>query len=88
MANNVSANPWYVDTPGAVWHGKIYIKELLWGKPTAGATLLILDDNGNIIISTVANASDPSQSFGTLGWVTGFNLVTLGSGNLSVFINK
>lgn len=88
MANNVTANPWFLDTVGTIWPGKVYIKELLWGKPTAGSALLITDINGNDIINTNANASDPSQSFGTLGWVNGFVVVTLATGNLSVFINK
>ena len=88
MANNISANPWYVDTAGTIWTGKIYIKELLWNKPTAGTSLIILDQNGNTIINTVANAQDPMFTFGTLGWVNGMVLSTLGSGTLSIFINK
>jgi hypothetical protein len=88
MANNISANPWYLDTVGVIWHGRIYIKELLWNKPTAGTALLLVDDYGNTIINTIANASDPSQSFGSLGWINGMALTTLGSGTLSVFINK
>lgn len=88
MANNISANPWYLDTVGIIWHGKIYIKELIWNKPTAGGALIILDDNGNTIINTVANASDPMFAFGTLSWVNGFNIITMASGTLSVFITK
>lgn len=90
MANNFSANPWYIDTPGvgAEWHGRVYIKDLIWNKPTAGTALIILDDNGNTILNTVANTNDPMFSFGTLGWVTGIHVTTLASGTLSFFINK
>lgn len=88
MANNISANPWYLDTVGVIWHGKVYIKELIWYKPTAGDALIILDDNGNTIVNTIANASDPMFSFGTLSWVNGFNLTMLASGTLGVFITK
>lgn len=88
MANNVSANPWYLDTVGVVWHGKVYIKELIWNKPAAGNALIILDDNGNTILNTVANAADPMFAFGTLSLVNGFNLTVLGGGTLSVFITK
>lgn len=88
MANNVSANPWYLDTVATIWHGRIFIKELIWNKPTAGDALVILDDNGNTIINTVANTNDPMFAFGTLGGVNGMNLTTLASGTLSVFINK
>lgn len=90
MANNISANPWFIDTPSTavIWTGKVYIKELIWNKPTAGATLIILDQNGNTIINTVANASDPMFAFGTLSWVNGFVVTTMSSGDLSVFITK
>ena len=88
MANNITANPWYIDTVGIVWHGKVYIKELIWNKPTAGDALIIIDDNGNTIINTVANAADPMFAFGTLSWVNGFHVTTMASGTLSVFITK
>lgn len=88
MANNISANPWYLDTVGAIWKGNVYIKELIWNKPTAGSALVILDQNGNTILNTVANANDPMFSFGTLATVNGFTIMTLASGTLSVFINK
>lgn len=88
MANNLTANPWYLDTVSTIWTGNMYIKELIWNKPTAGTMLVITDIHGNTIINTVANAQDPMFSFGTLGWVSGFVVVTLASGTLSVFINK
>lgn len=88
MANNVTANPWYLDTVGTVWAGRIYFKELVWNKPTAGTALILTDINGNTIINTVANAQDPMYSFGSLGWVNGLVIVTLASGTLSAFINK
>lgn len=88
MANNIGANPWYLDTVGTIWPGKVYIKELIWNKPTAGDALVIKDINGNTIINTVANANDPMFAFGALSWVNGFVVVTLASGTLSVFITK
>lgn len=90
MANNFKVNPWYIDTPGAavLWTGRVYIKELIWNKPTAGDALIILDQNGNTIINTVANTQDPMFAFGTLGWVNGIAVTTMASGTLSVFINK
>lgn len=88
MANDISGNPWKLDTVGVIWHGNVYIKDIVWNRPTAGGALKIVDDAGRTIIDTVANASDPMFEFGTLSWINGFNLVTLGSGILTVFINK
>lgn len=88
MANNISGNPWHIDTTGVIWHGNVYVKQLLWNKPTAGDALKIVDDAGRIIIDTVANTNDPMFDFSNMSWVNGFNVVTLASGTLSVFINK
>lgn len=90
MANNISANPWFIDTASAniIFSGKIYVKELIWNKPTAGDALIILDQNGNTVINTVANASDPMFSFGTLSWINGLVVTTMASGTLSIFITK
>ncbi len=90
MATNITANPWYIDTAGTglIWTGKIYIKDLIWNKPTPGGALIILDQNGNVIINTIANASDAMFSFGTLSWVNGMSIPTMASGTLSIFITK
>jgi len=90
MANNITANPWFIDTPGTtlIWYGKVYIKDILWNQPAAGAALIILDQNGNTIINTLANTADPMFSFGTLSWVNGLAVTVLGSGTLSIFITK
>lgn len=88
MANNLTGNPWFVDTAGVIWHGNVYIKDIIWNKPTAGGALKIVDDAGRTVIDTVANASDPMFDFGTLSWISGLNVVTLASGSLSIFINK
>jgi hypothetical protein len=88
MANNISGNPWYIDTPGVIWHGLVYIKNIVWNKPAAGNALVILDDAGRTILNTVANTNDPMFDFGNLSIVNGFNVTTLAGGTLSVFINK
>ena len=89
MANNISANPWYLDTASTnlVWPGRIYIKEMIWNDPTAAAQLVVKDQNGNVIINKVAATTDPFPT-GTLGWVNGLVVTTMSAGTLSVFINK
>jgi hypothetical protein len=88
MANNITGNPWYLDTVGVIWHGNVYVKNIIWNKPTAGTALIILDDAGRTILNTVANTNDPMFDFGQFSWVNGFNLATLASGTLSVVIQK
>jgi hypothetical protein len=88
MPNDVSGVTWFVDTVGTVWNQRVYIKSILWNKPTAGAALVITDMQGRDLINTVANASDPMFEFSTQTWQNGFVLVTLGSGTLQVVVNK
>lgn len=88
MANNITGNPWFIDTTGIIWHGNVYVKTIVWNRPTAGDALKIVDDAGRTILDTVANTNDPMFDFGTMSWVGGFNVVTLASGVLTVFINK
>lgn len=88
MPNNITGNPWFIDTVGFQYKDLVYIKNLLWNEPTAGATLVILDNQGRTIINTTANAADPAIVLGEFRWVQGFNLVTMSSGNLSVVIHK
>ena len=87
MANDLTANPWYIDTTGFIWQGRVYINDLIWSNATPGDALVITDINGNFIVNTVANAGTETFYFGKMGWVTGLVVVTL-TGNLSVFINK
>lgn len=88
MANNITGNPWYIDTVGFSYKAPVFIKNMSWLSPAAGATLLIQDNQGRVIVSLVANASDPSINLGNYQWVQGFNVVTMTSGNLSVVIHK
>ena len=87
MPNDLTANPWFVDTPATIWPGRVYIKDLIWNKPTVGATLIVTDINGNTVLNTVAN-TDAMFYFGNMGWITGLVVVTMSSGALSIFINK
>jgi hypothetical protein len=88
MANDITGNPWYIDTAAEVFKQRVYVKNIIWNKPTAGTALIILDNQGRTIINTVANANDPMFDFGYIGWIEGFNVATLASGALTVVISK
>lgn len=88
MANNITGNPWNLDTVGFTYKDLVYIRNIVWFKPAAAATLLILDNQGRTIINATANGADPQETFGPFQWVAGFNLVTMSSGNLSIIIHK
>lgn len=77
MANDISSNPWRLDTPTdtplATW--EIKIDNIVWAD-TAGATassMTITQANGKVIIDATAPASETTQgvSYGKVGWVKG-----------------
>jgi hypothetical protein len=97
MANKFSFNPMYVDTLPAVWQpnaaGKatripLKIKTIVWsGQAAAGDVCLIQDAYGNTIWNAEAYNTDFQQESPNIGWVQGFQVVTLASGHLQVYLD-
>lgn len=90
MANDFSANPWYIDTvmPTAI-NQNCRLSSVTWSEQTAaGDQLVIVDRNGKIIIDTKAQSANYQQVLGGFGWVAGFKVTVLTSGKLSIVISK
>jgi hypothetical protein len=85
VANQLAANPWTLDTEGAIYTGHIRIKTIHWAIPVAaGDELLLLDRDGNTIVTAVAEADGQSQIFRLGAWYNGLTLDTLDSGTVLV----
>jgi len=89
MANQTTANPWVIDTPGAavLYEGPNRIKGVRWvGATTAGHAAEITDTAGTVRWSSVAQGAnnveidevDERQPY------TGIKVPTLGSGKLHI----
>ena len=88
MANDISSNPWFLDTTGTIYEYKVKIKRLVWSEQvTAGDILLVEDINSKTIVSSKAYAANFAQEFAYDGWFNGFKLVTLGSGVVAVYLS-
>lgn len=93
MANDLSANPWKIDTAGAgvIYGFQMKITNIIWADYTLATaqTLVIQDLNGKQIIKMVTAATQttaaPLQT-GFIGWVRGLIVPTLGSGEVSIFV--
>jgi hypothetical protein len=88
MANDISANPWKIDTASAtpVYSFPVKIENIIWANEAAAATLLIQDINGKDIIRATATTGISEQSFGKIGWVRGLVVPTLSSGEITIAI--
>lgn len=88
MANDISSNPWYLDTTGVIYAANVKIKRVVWSKQAAvGDALLVKDRNGKTIIDSKAYAVNFNQEFAYDGWFNGFTLTTLASGILMVYLS-
>lgn len=88
MANNFSTNPWTIDsTMASAYKAYVWIKDLTWDEQAnAGDQLVIVDQNGKLILDTKASAQNVYQRFGRIGPVNGFQVTTITSGKVTVAI--
>lgn len=89
MANDLTANPWVVDTPaaGAILTNWADLRSIQWeGATTAGHEAVVQDQSGRVIwrrLAQGANQNFDTEFEGRFGRpVNGLIVPTLGSGTL------
>lgn len=88
MANDISGNPWSLDTPGVINRSPVHIKNLVWANGAADGDALLIQDNIGRDILRAKYQSTGNNNFGVFSWVEGFNLVTIASGKVFVVVHK
>ena len=94
MANNLTGNPWQIDTAGAgtLTTDLIRVNKFRWtGGTTAGHTCVVKNAAGRIVWRSVAAGvnfiDDSSHEFGSIvGNVMGLIVDALGSGVLEIYL--
>jgi hypothetical protein len=87
MSNVITANPWSLDTEGAVYTHSVKIKTIHWVTPAAADDVLIIKDkNGNVIVQAVCEVDGSSQIFRIGKWYAGLTVDTLDSGTVLVHV--
>lgn len=89
MANDLTADPWIIDTAATtvLSTNQIYVKSIRWvGATTAGHTAIVQDQKGNVIWSSVASGANYVESEIIEQWINGLIAPTLASGVLYVQI--
>lgn len=88
MANQLTVNPWVLDTVmAAPYKPYVNIRDITWtDQVAAGDALVIKDGNGNIIVDAKASAANVYERFGKIGWVNGLQLTTLTSGKVIIAV--
>lgn len=88
MANDITGNPWSLDTSGVINRSPVHVKNLVWANGAADGDALLIQDNVGRDILRAKYQSTGNNNFGVFSWVEGFNLVTIGSGKIFVVVHK
>jgi hypothetical protein len=90
LANDISANPWKIDTASAsvIYKGPVKIDNVVWSDyTTTGDTLVITNAAGKQIIKAVIGTEIANQwTFGKIGWVEGLIVSSLTHGEVMIMI--
>lgn len=88
MANDISANPWKLDTVPFSYSSPVKVTNINWTEQVAPADELILTQtNGKVVAQSKAQQANFAQNFGPIGWVQrGLQLTKLDSGQVTVNI--
>ena len=90
MANDLGANPWVIDTPGAsvLFKHEIRITQLAFCEYTTGPTdqVIVEDQNGHLVWEANGNTDKDMMKGFDCGWVNGLIVPTLTSGKLLIYI--
>ena len=83
MADDLTSNPWIIDSAGSKYAGEVRIDRVAWKNATTlNHTVLIVDGAGKIIFEDFASGAtyNTSQPIGRV--YTGVTVSTLNSGKL------
>jgi hypothetical protein len=87
MANDVTTNPWKLDTTGPITADNVRIERVRWvGATTATHTAELRDSSGKTIVAFVAPADNYTEDVPIWREYTGMTLQTLQSGTLYISI--
>lgn len=88
MSNNLTGNPWVLDSAGAIFAGEVRIDRIAWKNATTlDHTVLVVDGAGNTIFEDFASGAtyNTSQPIGRI--YNGVTVQTLSSGKLYVDVD-
>ncbi len=88
MADDLTSNPWVIDTTGAKTSAEIRVARIAWKNATTlSHTVLVVDGSGKTIFEDFASGAvyNVSEPIGRV--CTGFSVTTLNSGKLYVYFD-
>jgi hypothetical protein len=87
MANDITGNPWNLNTPGPIINSMVHIKNLMWVDAIEGDTVVLVDNAGRDVLRATFHA-EGNNNFGEFKWVPGLVLTSISGGQLLVVPHK
>ena len=85
MANDITGNPWLVDTPGVIYEQRFKFDDGIWGNAAAGSRLTFLDGTGRTVLDVVYPTDLSTVSLPKLGWINGL-ICTAINGSCTLYV--
>jgi len=88
MGDNLTGNPWVIDSAGAKTSAEIRIDRIAWKNATAlNDTVLVVDGSGHTIFEDFASGATYNTSQPIGRFYTGLTVTTLSSGKLYIDVD-
>lgn len=91
MGNNITQNPWVLDSAGVVTTKHTPVKRMVWHEPTTASHVLLLVNQKGIEIwskTAIAGGAGMDYELADVGFIDGLTITTLQSGTLKVYIGR
>ena len=86
MANDISGNPWYIDSTGTLIQQRFKFEGGTWNGAAAAATLELTDNVGRVVFKAVFPNDLVPVAIPKMGWINGLICTTISGGNVSLFV--
>lgn len=88
MANNITGNPWYIDSVGTLLRQRFKFDGGIWNNAAAGAHLILMDNIGRTVLSATFPTDLVPVEIPKMGWVNGLVCATIDGGNVTIYVGN
>ena len=88
MANNITGNPWYIDTVGTLLKQRFKFDGGTWNAAAPGNVLILLDNVGRIVFHAIFPTDSVPVDIPKMGWVNGLICAQIDGGNVTIFVGN
>lgn len=89
MANNITGNPWYLDSTGTLLQGQRFkFDGGTWNDAAATNQLILLDGIGRVVFKATFPTDLQPVTIPKMGWINGLVVNRIDGGNVTIFVGN